>query len=56
MRIYFDTEFTGLTSDAALISVGMVDESGAEFYAELSDTHKIEDCSEFCISEVLPLG
>ena len=54
MRIFFDTEFTGLTSDAALISVGMVDERGAEFYAELSDTYKLVDCSEFCIREVLP--
>jgi hypothetical protein len=55
MRIYFDTEFTGLTADAKLISIGLVDESGEnEFYAELSDTYRPEDCSAFCRSEVLP--
>ena len=55
MRIFFDTEFTGLTPDAKLISIGLVDESGShEFYAELSDTYCPEDCSEFCRREVLP--
>jgi hypothetical protein len=54
-RIYFDTEFTGLSHDAKPISIGLVDESGNnEFYAELSDTYRPEDCSEFCASEVLP--
>lgn len=56
MRIFFDTEFTGLTTDAKLISIGLVDESGQhEFYAELSDTYTAADCSDFCRQEVLPL-
>ena len=55
MRIFFDTEFTGLTADARLISIGLVDESGDhEFYAELSDTYDVAQCSDFCRAEVLP--
>lgn len=54
MRIFFDTEFTGLTLDAKLISIGLVDESGLnEFYAELQDTYVVSECSEFCTQEVL---
>lgn len=37
MRIFFDTEFTGLHKDTTLISIGMVSEDGKEFYAELTD-------------------
>lgn len=37
MKIYFDTEFTGLRKDTTLISIGMVAENGATFYAELTD-------------------
>ena len=55
MRIFFDTEFTGVAPAAKLISIGLVDESGAhEFYAELTDTYEAVECSEFCRKEVLP--
>jgi hypothetical protein len=55
MRIFFDTEFTGLTADAKLISIGLIDESGLnEFYAELADTYELGDCSDFCHREVIP--
>lgn len=55
MRIFFDTEFTGLSLDAKLISIGFVDESGLnEFYAELTDTFDLPDCSDFCRSQVIP--
>lgn len=37
MRIYFDTEFTGLHQHTTLISIGCVAENGAQFYAELDD-------------------
>lgn len=37
MRIFFDTEFTGLHQHTTLISIGMVAENGHEFYAELTD-------------------
>lgn len=36
-KIYFDTEFTGLKKGTDLISIGLVDDYGDEFYAELSD-------------------
>ena len=37
MKIFFDTEFTGLRKDTTLISIGLVAENGEEFYAEFSD-------------------
>lgn len=37
MRIFFDTEFTGLHQNTSLVSIGIVDEKGREFYAELMD-------------------
>lgn len=40
MRIFFDTEFTGLHKNTTLISIGLVDEDGREFYAELNDYGK----------------
>lgn len=37
MKIFFDTEFTGLHQGTTLISIGMISEDGKKFYAELSD-------------------
>lgn len=37
MRVYFDTEFTGLHQHTTLISIGCVADDGATFYAELTD-------------------
>lgn len=37
MRVFFDSEFTGLYQNAALISIGLVAENGKEFYAEFDD-------------------
>jgi len=37
MKIFFDTEFTGLHQDTTLMSIGLVDEDGRTFYAELGD-------------------
>ena len=37
MRIFWDTEFTGLHKDTTLISLGMVADNGKEFYAEFTD-------------------
>lgn len=37
MRVYFDTEFTGLHQKTTLISIGLVSEDGKSFYAELTD-------------------
>lgn len=45
MKIFFDTEFTGLHQHTTLISIGMVAESGERFYCELDDydTGQIND-------------
>lgn len=37
MKVFFDTEFTGLHKDTTLMSIGLVDEDGRTFYAELGD-------------------
>ena len=56
IRIFFDTEFTELTAEAKLISIGFVDERGERtFYAELADTYGIGDLSDFALAEVIPL-
>jgi hypothetical protein len=40
MKVFFDTEFTGLHKDTTLISIGLVTEDGRTFYAELTDYDK----------------
>lgn len=40
MRIFLDTEFTGLHKNTTLISIGLVDEDGRSFYAEFTDYDK----------------
>ena len=37
MKIFFDTEFTGLHKNTTLVSIGMIDENGRSFYAEFTD-------------------
>ena len=37
MRVFFDSEFTGLRQDTTLISIGLVAEDGNMFYAEFTD-------------------
>jgi len=37
MKIFFDTEFTGLHKGTSLISIGLISEDGKTFYAELTD-------------------
>lgn len=55
MNIFFDTEFTGLTSDPHLLSMGFVAESGATLYIELSDGWTEAECSPWVKHHVLPL-
>lgn len=40
MKIFFDTEFTGLHKNTTLISIGLVSEDNRIFYAELIDYDK----------------
>ena len=54
-RVFLDTEFTDLTPDARLISLGAVSADGQEFYAELADGWVPQFCSEFVRQTVVPL-
>lgn len=52
MKIFFDTEFTGLHKDTTLISIGLVDEKGYTFYAELTDYDKSQ-CDDWINENVI---
>ena len=52
MKIFFDTEFTGLHKDTTLISIGLVDENGRTFYAEFSDYDESQ-CDEWIRENVI---
>ena len=41
-RIFFDTEFTGLRQDTTLMSIGLVSDCGATFYAEANDYNLLQ--------------
>ena len=45
MKIFFDTEFTGLHQNTTLISIGLIAETGETFYAEFGDYnhHQIDE-------------
>lgn len=36
-KVFFDTEFSGLSQDTQLLSIGLVHENGETFYAEVTD-------------------
>ncbi len=55
MKLFLDTEFTQLLPNNKLISIAVVDENEEFFYAELTDTYELKDCSDFVIETVLPL-
>lgn len=40
MKIFFDTEFTGLHKNTTLISIGLITEDNKQFYAEFTDYNK----------------
>ena len=52
MKIYFDTEFTGLHKNTTLISIGLTDEVGRSFYAEFSDYDKSQ-CDDWIEENVI---
>ncbi len=54
MKLFLDTEFTKLEPGNKLISIALVDENEDFFYAELTDTYTLSDCSDFVKSYVLP--
>lgn len=55
ITIYYDTEFTDLSPDASLITIGFITEAGDELYIELTDGWTKDECSCFVCEEVLPL-
>lgn len=46
MKLFFDTEFTGLQKDTALISLGIISEDNKCFYAVLND-YDVESLSDW---------
>jgi hypothetical protein len=54
MILFLDTEFTDLVPGNKLISIALVNEFEDFFYAELTDTYELEDCSDFVKNFVLP--
>jgi len=53
VRLFLDCEFTQLSSAAKLISLALVSEMGREFYVELHDGWREDDCSDFVKEIVL---
>lgn len=52
MKIFFDTEFTGLHKDTTLISIGLVAEDGKRFYGEVTDYDEYQ-CDPWILEHVL---
>lgn len=52
MKIFFDTEFTGLRQDTTIISLGMVTEDNRQFYAEFTD-YNSKQCDKWIKENVL---
>lgn len=52
MKIFFDTEFTGLHKNTTLISIGLIDENGRTFYAEFSDYDRSQ-CDDWIKDNVI---
>jgi mannitol-1-phosphate/altronate dehydrogenase len=42
MKIFFDTEFTGLHKNTTLISIGLVAGDGTTFYGEIENYDKTQ--------------
>jgi hypothetical protein len=53
VRVFFDTEFTGLHQQAALISMGLISEDGRTFYGEFND-YPVEQTSAWVVEHVVP--
>lgn len=52
MKLFYDTEFTGLHQNTTLISIGIVSENGHTFYGEFSDYDK-NQCDDWIKENVL---
>ena len=58
MKVFFDTEFTGLHQNTTLISIGLIAEDGRTFYAELTDyaTQQVDDWIQMNVIDNLRLN
>ncbi len=54
MKVFFDTEFTGLHQNTTLISIGCVAENNRTFYAELMD-YDSSQVDDWMRKNVLPM-
>jgi hypothetical protein len=52
MKLFFDTEFTGLHQNTTLISLGIISETGRSFYAEFTDYDKLQ-CDDWINNNVI---
>lgn len=52
MKLFFDTEFTGLRKNTTLVSIGIVAEDGKKFYAEFTDFDD-KQCDQWIEDNVL---
>lgn len=52
MKMFFDTEFTGLKKDTDLISFGAVLSNGKKFYAEFTD-YDLTKCDDWVVENVV---
>lgn len=52
MKLFFDTEFTGLHKNTTLISIGIISENGQSFYAEFTDYDESQ-CDDWIITNVI---
>lgn len=52
MKVFFDTEFTGLHQNTSLISIGMISDDDHTFYAEFTD-FQVSQCDEWIRENVL---
>ena len=53
MKIFFDTEFTGLHQNTTLISIGLISEDNRTFYAEFND-YDIAQVNRWVRENVIP--
>lgn len=52
MKLFFDTEFTGLHQDTTLISIGCIADDGRTFYGEFTD-FSLPQCDQWIIDNVI---
>lgn len=52
MKVFFDTEFTGLHKNTTLVSIGLISEDKRQFYGELIDYNE-NQCDEWINENVI---